>query len=54
MNFRRSFITFVTGLVLVIDILNCAHIINISGDNSNDYSVSVLSDDMYYISHGQK
>lgn len=45
MNLKKSFITVVTGLILTISILGWTYIINTGIDNSNDYSVGILSDD---------
>lgn len=42
---KKSFITVVTGLILTISILVWTHIIYIDNNNSNDYSVGILSDD---------
>lgn len=42
---KKSFITVVTGLILTISILGWTHIIYIDNNNSNDYSVGILSDD---------
>jgi len=43
MNFKKIFITFAAGIVLISNILNLTHIF--SNDNSHDYSISVSSDD---------
>ena len=45
MNLKKSFITVITGLILTISILGWTRIIYIDNNNSNDYSVGILSDD---------
>lgn len=45
MNLKKGFITVITGLILTISILGWTHIIYIDNNNSNDYSVGILSDD---------
>ena len=43
MNFKKIFITFAAGIVLISNILNLTHIFNY--DTSHEYSISVSSDD---------
>lgn len=43
MNFKKIFITFATGIILISNILNLTHIF--IKDNSYDYSINVFSDD---------
>ena len=45
MNFKKGFLTFVIGLVIIIDIFSQTFITNIYNNNSGDYSISVFSDD---------
>lgn len=54
MNLRKGFLTFVIGLVIIIDIFSQTFITNIYKNNSGDYSISIFSDDIYIDSHGQK
>ena len=45
MNFKKGFLTFVIGLVIIIDIFSQTFITNIYNNNSGDYSISTFSDD---------
>lgn len=54
MNFKKRFLTFVIGFVMMIDFFSQTFITNIYNNNSGDYSISIFSDDIYIDSHGQK
>lgn len=45
MNFKKSIATFVTGLILTINLFNLTHNYAVNNDRTGDYCIGVFSDD---------
>ncbi len=57
MNFKKTILTLATGITLILNILNFIGITgdsNDADDKSDNYSISVYSDDIYFDSNGHK